>query len=495
MILHQLTAFALLSSSHLLGQAVVKTPEQPEAAEKPNASATPTGTSEADVAPGSQATATESPAPEATAPMSDSAGSEEATMASTTEGAADAPSEPALVPKTTPAPVEDAPGLEKVPPKEASDEVKSESPTVKAKFGQGVSFATPDEMFSLRLRARMQLRAAYTNPDGPENDLTHALIRRARLLLEGNAYGPELTYDIQLGFSNRDTESDLRLPLRDARLTYTALRDLSIQAGQMKVPYGRQRVTSTSAQQMVDRSIVVGELNLDRDVGAYFFSKDLFGLSEVLGYSLGVFGGDGRNRVSDHAGLMYVGRLSVTPFGSFDEFVESDISRDPKPRLAVAVGGAYNQNTNRTRSTFESPFADEDVTFDYTHLGADFMFKWHGFFATGEWMYRVADVNFVEGVDDSGAPTNYYAREAWGAYGQIGQMLTDKLELSARYGHLEPLSETEPTLLKQEEMGGSVGYYFSAHNLKIQTDYFYYVFEDDFATGTHEARSQLQLFF
>jgi len=27
---------------------------------------------------------------------------------------------------------------------------------------------------------------------------------------------PELTYYMQLGFANRDTESDLRLPLRDA---------------------------------------------------------------------------------------------------------------------------------------------------------------------------------------------------------------------------------------------------------------------------------------
>lgn len=491
MIVQQVMIFALAGHS-ILGQVTPGSQSDPEAVPAPTAETAvpPPETAETEDSEQAADSPSDSSPDEAAEGDADPAATPEPTEASSNEDAA-AVMETAPVasppPEATPSDT-----LEATP---EPVEVEDQAPTLKAGLGQGFSVTTADEQFSVRLRARMQLRAAYSNPNGPENDTTQALIRRARLLLEGNVYGPELTYYIQLGFSNRDTESDLRLPLRDARVTYTALRDLSVQAGQMKVPYGRQRVTSSSAQQMVDRSIVVGELNLDRDVGAFFFSKDLFGLNEVLGYSLGVFAGDGRNRVSDHAGLLYVGRINVTPFGSFDDNVESDISRDPRPRLAVAVGGAYNQNTNRTRSTFEAPFDDEAVTFDYTHLGADMMFKWRGFFATGEWMYRIADINFVEGVDGDGAPANYYAREAWGAFGQLGQMLTKSLEVSARYGVLEPLSETEPTFLQQQEMGGSVGYYFHAHNLKIQTDYFYYVFEDDFSTGTHEARSQFQLFF
>lgn len=407
-----------------------------------------------------------------------------------------APTSAQAAPQTSTESTEGAPALAASPTAApASVDPPSEAPIVKAKFGQGFSVATPDDRFSVRVRARMQLRVDYLNPTGSDNSVAGAMIRRARLLFEGNAWGPELTYYIQFGFSNRDTEPDLRLPLRDARVTYTALRDLSIQAGQMKVPYGRQRVTSSSAQQMVDRSIVVSELNLDRDVGAFFFSKDLFGWNEVLGYSLGVFAGDGRNRLAERDGFLYVGRINATPFGSFDDNVESDLTRDPRPRLAIGVSAAYNQDTNRSRSTFNDSYADDDVTFDYTHLGADFMFKWHGFFATGEWMYRGADTNLVEGVDDSGAPTDYYAREAWGAFGQVGQMLTESLELSARYGRIEPMGETDPNLLEQQEMGGAFSYYISAHNLKLQTDYFYYVFENDFSAGSHEVRSQFQLFF
>ena len=37
---------------------------------------------------------------------------------------------------------------------------------------------------------------------------------------------------------------------------------------------------------MPDRSIVTSELNLDRDVGATLFSKDLLGLGGKLGYNL-----------------------------------------------------------------------------------------------------------------------------------------------------------------------------------------------------------------
>ena len=381
-------------------------------------------------------------------------------------------------------------------PEPAPPETHPAATITRAEFGKGVLIGSADESFTLNIRARMQVQAMYYDAEDPVvSDVTQIQVRRARVLFQGNVYGPELTYYIQLAFSNRDSEPDIRLPLRDAYFTYAPHASANLRFGQMKVPYGRQRVVSSSALGMVDRSVVTSELNLDRDVGAQVFSKDAFGLGETLGYAVGVFGGDGRNRVAANAGYLYVGRLSLTPFGSFDEFVEADIARETRPRLALGAGAAFNQATNRPQSTIGNPYADPGVFFDYTHYGADFMFKWHGFSATGEWMLRKANTRDITVADENGDPTTYYARELWGAYLQFGQMITSGLELSTRYGHSNPLRGTDPKLSLVHELGGGLSYYFEQHNLKVQSDYFYYAKNNDLEAGDHQIRVQSQLFF
>ncbi|MCI0627764.1 MAG: hypothetical protein L0387_39965, partial [Acidobacteria bacterium] len=142
----------------------------------------------------------------------------------------------------------------------------------------------------------------------PESLSSEFMIRRARLDFAGNLFNQNWNYRIQLAFSNLDMEPDRAVPLRDAYVTWSRFRDSNIRMGQMKVPFDRQRVTSSSALQMVDRSIVVDELNLDRDVGIQILSKDFLGLGRLT-YQAGVFGGDGRNRTSDAPGVLWVGRL------------------------------------------------------------------------------------------------------------------------------------------------------------------------------------------
>jgi hypothetical protein len=364
---------------------------------------------------------------------------------------------------------------------------------VEAAFGKGVTFTAPDDSFSLQLRGRMQLRATVIDaPEDDEEPNTELAVRRMRLALQGHALTHDLTYKIQLGFSHLDTESDMRLPLRDAYLTWSPLRDLSLNAGQKKVAFGRQRVVSSSALQMVERSMVVGELNLDRDVGAELFSKDLFGLGGRLGYVLGVYGGDGRNRRGRDHGLLYAARLQTRPFGAFDDYEEADMGREGKPRLSLGVGAAYNQNTNRPRSTFGDPYPEGD--FDYVHLGADLVFKLGGFSLQTEVLLRKANTA-SRTLDVDGEPLTITSRSARGAYVQAGQMLTDHVEVTGRYGQLVPLSGNgDPNLVEAHELGGGVSYYVSQHDLKVQGDYFYLP-SDGFDDGAHQGRLQAQLYF
>ena len=333
---------------------------------------------------------------------------------------------------------------------------------VEAALGKGATIKTADDTFSVNIRGRVQARATLTEANDGLAPSTGFQVRRMRLLFQGNALGPDLTYYFQLGFSNLDMEPDLRSPLRDAYLTWARARREPARRPD-EGPYGRQRVVSSSAQQLVDRSIVVGELNLDRDVGVHLFSKDLFGLGSKLGYSLAVFGGDGRNRLADKFGLLYAARVQVTPMGAFDDYFEADHKREPSPKLAIGINGAYHQNTNRPRSTFDQPYPTRAST---TSMRASTRCS----SARPVGLRRVALYASRQSSrtgELAGESTVFHARSGWGAFGQIGQLVTEKLEVVGRYAFLKPLSGSDPKFLKRQELGRAL-LLREEHNLKVQ---------------------------
>jgi hypothetical protein len=367
-----------------------------------------------------------------------------------------------------------------------------------AEWGKGISMKA-GELFSLQLRSRIQVQVFVSVPDraaveaGARDEVSNGiLIRRARLVFQGHAFTPKLTYYIQLGFSNRDMERDLLIPLRDAYITWQPLRDLGIRFGQMKVPYGKQRVVSSSALQIVDRSIVTAELNLDRDVGLYLLSEDLLGLKGRLMYSVGIFSGLGRNRQPGVDSLLVFGRIQINPMGDFDHLTEADLVRSWSPRLSIGLGAAHNLNTNRQLSTFGEVY--RFARFAYTHYGADLHFKWAGLSVLAEVMYRHGSPPFVE--DAMAVPAaREHSRSALGYFVQAGYVFPRlPFEVVGRWGELWPAQPTDPALRHQQEAGGGLNFYFWEHSLKLQTDYFYLPSDDPKATR-HQWRLQAQLFF
>jgi len=367
----------------------------------------------------------------------------------------------------------------------------SAGPTVDAGLGRGATIGSADGTASLNIRARIQVRStASDTPDDERPAIGDVSIRRMRLVFQGNARGPSLTYYAQLSFATLDTEPDLRVPLRDAYVTWIVGRDAMLRIGQMKVPFSRQRVVSSSALQLVDRAVMVSELNLDRDVGAQWSAR-VPGTGRRVAYTLGIFGGEGRNRAGRDLGYLYTARVEGSPLGPFDDYSEADLSRNPAPRLAIGAGVGYNQNTNRPRSTIGEPYPAGD--FDYRHAEVDAVFKRRGLSVTGELMYRGADAD-RRTVDVNGAPLTIASRSGWGGYIQGGQMLTAHVELSGRYGHLSPREGTADTLTPSHEFVAGSTYYSFEHNLKVQGDYTH-LRETGRPRAGRQARVQLQLYF
>lgn len=335
------------------------------------------------------------------------------------------------------------------------------------RYGQGVTFRSEDSAFTVNMRVRAQLR--YTQTVALDGSGTHAeemIVRRARLLVRGRLFHPDVDYYVQLGFAHPDLEADRPVPLRDAYVTWRAHRDVQLRAGQMKVPYALQRRTSSGYLQFVDRSLTTAEFNLDRDVGLVLRSDDLFGLGGRLGYELGVFGGDGRNRNSDAPGVLWVARAVLRPFGGFVELVESDLDGSLRPGLALGAAVARNDNTRRVRSTFAGFY--DFATFRYDHAEVDVQLKWRGVSLVAEWMLRRADVAAI--VDPADADRVEASRSGWGWYVQAAMLVRPRWEVGARYATIRPLSTDRSSLRAAQEAGGVLSWYRHGHDFKLQLD-------------------------
>ncbi len=371
------------------------------------------------------------------------------------------------------------------------DPVRPEAAGLFVEFGRGATFKSPGGDFALTLRGRVQTRASFSNARvvGDPDDISFQ-IRRARVVLLGDTPAQHVQLYIQLGFGARDLDLEREVPLRDAQVIWTGLRDASLRVGQMKVPFNRERLVSSSALQFADRSIVNAELNLDRDVGVQAFSNDLFGWGGRLVYLAGVYGGAGRNRTDQGTGLLYVARLQFNPLGPFkDVLSEADLLRSPRPRLAIGLAAGYHPQARRLRTTHGALFAEGPRS--TTHGAVDLALKWAGWSLTGEVLAR--RTRQAEG-DGPGA-------SALGAMGALGHVFANRAELAVRWAHLRPLPgepAEQSQVVAKHHLTAGVGYYFAGHNLKLQLDYDLGLAADPPAGEVwprHEGRAQLQLFF
>jgi hypothetical protein len=363
-------------------------------------------------------------------------------------------------------------------------------PSVRAKLGEGIGVESADGSFGLGLRARIQTRATFVETDNDTDATADMQIRRLRVSLEGHAFKRLVTYKIQLAGASLDLDPVAPLIVRDAYANFALSRDLEVRAGQMKIPYGRQRVVSSGNLQMVDRSIVTSELNLDRDVGVQLLSNDLGGWGQRIGYALGVFGGDGRGRVSGGYGLLYAARIEGRLLGGAQavELDEPDFARSPRPRLAIAASAALNHKTDRRRSTIDSVFTTGPWA-SYAHVGADWTFKWHGLSMTGECFWRRALEERNTAIVQGKSVTDV-ARQGFGGFYQAGYFLTEHFEPSFRIGAIHPLGPRGSGSTPERELGVALSYYFARHALKLQADYFRIVGDGDLSR--HQVRLQLQ---
>lgn len=309
--------------------------------------------------------------------------------------------------------------------------------------------------FTMRIGARLQVRATHAAPEG-EPDMTALFIRRARLSMAGSAYR-HFTYAIQTELAGGSAR------LLDANVTAALAPWAAITAGQGKAAFGRQQLTSSGNLHFVDRSIVDGRFAAGRQQGVALSGAVADGRVE---YTAGAYNGDGINQPANPGNrFMTVGRVVVTPFGAYAP-VESAHDYPASPRVALGLSAMHNTTG-----------VDADEV-GISRLNTEAAFKLRGLNTTAEF-YR-------EWAEPVGAGT----RTTDGWHAQAGYLFPGRThELAGRWAVISPrASDAGDTV----ETGIGYSHYFAGHRAKLQADV-RNIHQGATATDHRELRIQLQL--
>lgn len=309
-------------------------------------------------------------------------------------------------------------------------------------YGKGLGLTSPDSIFQLNIRFRMQNRATFNHFEDGEESID-AQVRRLRLRFDGYVGSPDFMYSIQLSFAPEDVgeleEGKNINIIRDAVIVYKPTDHWDFSFGQTKLPGNRQRLNSSGALQLTDRSINNSRFNIDRDFGIQVHNTNEF--EDKLSYNFrgAVSLGDGRNWTdNEDTGIALTGKAEIYPFGAFKKtgaYFEGDLMRETKPKLMLS--GAFHQNNQAKRErgqTGNELFEQKTMRSTF----ADMIFKYDGWSLMSSYMNRTAknpitvnpedenDVRYVfvgQGVDIQGS---YLFRNNYEIIGRYSNQWVDK---------------------------------------------------------------------
>ena len=350
-------------------------------------------------------------------------------------------------------------------------------PTQRIEWRDGKTRITTDFAY-LEISNRVMTRYTHEFPDdsvtlpgtaAPGDSRGSFRIRRAKFKLEGWFWRPpgvapaadvlpRLSYELQLNWP-AVTGANVGAILEDANIAWdpAGRGQFRVVAGQFKVPFGRQQLTSSGNQAFVDRSLVADEYERGRDTGVAVQGVIW---SNKLEYRAGAFNGNGLTRTTnDNANLQVNARLMWQPNGnqvlgqrawvSGALYSESDFESTTVPLYAVAINYEHND--------FHRTTTGDDLQSDV--VGLDGIFKYHGFFATGEYYRRRRTPETAPKFDSNGG------------FVQAGMMLNRfrTWEGVFRYGQRDVSDRVANNDVT--EIRGGINYFYRRHTLKFQMDF------------------------
>ena len=326
--------------------------------------------------------------------------------------------------------------------------------SILANYDQGFRFATKDKAFALRLNGLLQTRWTYVDYDPAirynQENYSNFFVRRARLYFSGHAGSPRFTYLLHI-----QLEPNQGINANDLWVEYRFSDWLSFGAGRNKISYGLEMMNSGSALDLVERSLMYGEtdidlgnpselgprypgggterfglsssssftgfatggLNLFRSQGVQLQGKKGSAATSTFEYQLGVWQGRSTNSLSNSGDDHLVAlRAGYHPWGFVDWKVVGDVEGSEHFKLGI-IGSIY---TNRS---------DNPEKYEEGGTNLALLARWRGWSADFEWARESFD------YEDSPVP---FDRDGWRL--SLGWFVVPaKWEIRARYAEIQRL--------------------------------------------------------
>jgi len=257
---------------------------------------------------------------------------------------------------------------------------------------------------AVRFKAQVDFREFPDEPDTPLKPV--ADLHRTRIGVEGRLI-KEFEYQIE------GELSDASQPWRDIYIQTRSFRVLQVRAGQFKIPFSLEQLTSSMDLDFNYRSLAATFLAPGRDVGVMAFGRLL---DEKVRYQAGVFkhGGDNvreSERTDAQADRTYAGRLLIRPWNGFDNLFRTFFAG------VAFTSGVLPAGPNGVRGKTVPGDAFFQRLFVNGHrrrIGGEFQWRPGPLQLQGEYI-ETRDQRFGQGIDNQDLP-NAYAR-GWYATG------------------------------------------------------------------------------
>jgi len=347
----------------------------------------------------------------------------------------------------------------------------------KLRYKRGFLLESADKNFSMLINGRIQFRYSYEDRDNvhdtdEQQDDSSFRIRRSRVKFSGKAY-KYWKYKIELALSSTGTvDGSKAIELYDFYASWNKNRVLSVQFGQWKIPWNRQRVVSSQNLQLIDRANAQDEFTMDRQIGFMLHGK-LF--NKKFEYYTGVFNGNARNQSSNgNNEMLYTARVSWNPFGAYGKGigeVESDVNFSEKPiahlSAAIAYDGAADRETFSSTTIDLDPPVGTGITLkevNKTSVVAEYGIKYRGFSSNAEAYWRRFDDIRANNIDSIGSGT--IIDRGWFVQGGYF-IVPKKIEVAGRYSLVDFDDERDEDAIRETTLGVS-WFVNGTHDNKLQ---------------------------
>ncbi|HCQ12968.1 porin [Flavobacterium sp.] len=340
-------------------------------------------------------------------------------------------------------------------------------------FGKGLGLTSPDSLFQLNIRFRMQNRVTYIENDG-ENGAYDGQIRRLRLRFDGYVGNPKFLYAIQLSFAPGDVgeikEGENLNIIRDAVVFYRPNNHWNVSFGQTKLPGNRQRINSSGGLQLSDRTINNARFTIDRDFGFQVHNINEYLDKFSYNFKAAVSTGEGRNSTDNpDDGIAVTGKAELFPFGAFAKDgtnFEGDIVREKKPKLMISGAFQQNNHARRTQGQLGNDLFEQRTM---KSVLLDGMFKYNGWAAMASYMSRTTNENAVT-INPLDVTQSNYAFVGNGFDYQLSYNTKKNYEFIGRYSIQKVGRDIEAFTPNTKQYSLGVTKYIWEHAFKVQAE-------------------------